>query len=110
VSKIKGMNINKEFGMRVRELRKAKGLSQEKLASQARVHPNYIGMVERAERNITLENIKKIADGLGVDIPTLFYFSESSEKKERLIAEILQEVSLRKPRQLATIIRLIKSL
>jgi transcriptional regulator with XRE-family HTH domain len=104
------MNINKEFGMRVKELRKAKGLSQEKLASQAMVHPNYIGMVERAERNITLENIKKIADGLGVDIPTLFYFSKSEEKKEKLIAEILQEVSGKKPRQLATIIRLIKAL
>jgi transcriptional regulator with XRE-family HTH domain len=104
------MDIKNEFGMRVRELRKAKGLSQEKLASQARIHPNYIGMVERAERNITLENIKKIADGLGVDMPTLFYFSKSGEDKEKLIAQILQEVSGRKPRQLATIIRLIKSL
>jgi len=104
------MDIKKEFGMRVRELRKAKGLSQEKLASQAGVHYNYIGMVERAERNITLENIKKIADGLGVDISALFYFSSADEDKEKLIAQIVKDVSTRKPRQLATILRLIKSL
>jgi len=104
------MDIKKEFGIRVRELRKAKAWSQEKLASQAGLHYNCIGMVERAERNITLEDIKKIADGLGVDIPTLFYFPKSGEKKEKLIAQILQEVSSKKPRQLATIIRIIKSL
>ena len=61
-----------KFGNRVRELRVAKGLSQEGLADLAGVHRTYIGMIERAEKNITLANIKRIADALKVEIGSLF--------------------------------------
>ena len=60
------------FGQRVQELRKARNLSQEKLAELAGVHRTYIGMIERAEKNITLRNIAKIADALKIDIKELF--------------------------------------
>ena len=60
------------FGQRVQELRKKRNLSQEQLADMSGVHRTYIGMVERAEKNITLRNIKKIADALGVNIKDLF--------------------------------------
>ena len=50
-----------KFGEKVREERLKQGLSQEELASKAGVHRTYIGMIERAEKNITLENIEKIA-------------------------------------------------
>lgn len=53
-----------KFGNKVREERLKQGLSQEKLAEKAGVHRTYIGMVERAEKNITLENIEKIAIAL----------------------------------------------
>lgn len=56
------------FGQRVREQRQKLGLSQEKLAEKAGVHRTYIGMVERAEKNITLTNIEKIAKVLEVEI------------------------------------------
>ena len=59
------------FGNRVKEQRKLKGLSQEELAEKAGVHRTYIGMVERAEKNITLENIQKIANSLEVEISKL---------------------------------------
>ncbi len=49
------------FGERVRKFRKEKGLSQEQLAFKADLHRTYIGMIERAEKNITLLNIEKIA-------------------------------------------------
>lgn len=52
--------------MRVRELRLAKGISQEALADAAGVHRTYMGSVERGERNISLENIVKIAHALKV--------------------------------------------
>ena len=55
----------KEF---VKELR---GLSQEELAEKASLHRTYIGMVERAEKNITLVNIEKIAKALNIDITKL---------------------------------------
>jgi len=61
-----------EFGERVRDLRKRKSLSQEELAARAGVHRTYVGMIERAEKNITLENIEKIAKALGVRIEELF--------------------------------------
>jgi transcriptional regulator with XRE-family HTH domain len=62
----------KEFGNRVRELRLEKGYSQEKLAELASLHRNYIGMVERGERNMTLLNIKKIARALNIETKELF--------------------------------------
>ena len=60
-----------EFGKRLRELRLQKGYSQEKLAEIASLHRNYIGMIERGERNVTLLNIKKIARALGIEVSEL---------------------------------------
>jgi transcriptional regulator with XRE-family HTH domain len=56
----------KYFGEQVRALREAKGISQEDLAEAADLDRSYIGGVERGERNISLQNIIKIARGLGV--------------------------------------------
>ena len=61
-----------KFGERVRDLRKERGLSQEQLAFKADLHRTYIGMIERAEKNITLINIEKIANSLNVSIKELF--------------------------------------
>lgn len=65
-------NILIKFGERVREIRKEKSLSQEELAHKADLHRTYIGMIERAEKNITLINIEKIAIALEVRINDLF--------------------------------------
>ena len=59
------------FGEKVRQLRKEKGLSQEKLSFKADLHRTYIGMIERAEKNITLTNIDKIAKALEVSVSEL---------------------------------------
>ena len=61
-----------KFGKRVREERTKLGLSQEELAARAGVHRTYIGMIERAEKNITLENIEKIAKALKIKIADFF--------------------------------------
>lgn len=63
--------LNK-FGRKVREERTKLGLSQEELAFRAGVHRTYIGMIERAEKNITLENIEKIAKALNRGIADFF--------------------------------------
>ena len=47
------------FGNKVREQRLLLGLSQEELAGRAGVHRTYVGMIERAEKNITLTNVRK---------------------------------------------------
>lgn len=54
------------FGRRVRELRTQRGLSQERLAELAKLHRNYIGGVERGERNLGLLNIVELAHALRV--------------------------------------------
>ena len=61
-----------KFGQKVREERAKLGLSQEELATRAGVHRTYIGMIERAEKNITLENIEKIAKALKISIADFF--------------------------------------
>lgn len=60
------------FGARVRELRKPLGYSQERLAHQAGMDRTYIGGVERGERNVSLDNIWRLADALGVAPSDLF--------------------------------------
>jgi transcriptional regulator with XRE-family HTH domain len=54
------------FGRRVRQLRFERRISQEKLAELADLHRNYVGGVERGERNVSLINIVKLAHGLNV--------------------------------------------
>ena len=51
-----------QFGKKLRNIRTNKNMSQEELADKAGVHRTYIGMVERAEKNITLKNINKLVN------------------------------------------------
>jgi transcriptional regulator with XRE-family HTH domain len=64
-------NILEIFGRNVQKYRKKKEISQEKLAEIAGVHRTYVGMIERAEKNITLRNMEKIANALSVKIKDL---------------------------------------
>lgn len=68
--------ILQKFGNRVRELRKERNLSQEELSYKADLHRTYIGMIERAEKNITLANIEKIANALETSIDDLLKFGD----------------------------------
>jgi len=64
--------ITKKFGQRIKELRTATGLSQEKFALQIDMDRTYYASVESGHRNISIINIKKIADGFGVTLSKLF--------------------------------------
>ena len=55
-----------KLGEKIRETRKERGLTQEELAFKANLHRTYIGMIERAEKNLTITNLDKIAKALEV--------------------------------------------
>lgn len=61
-----------EFGQRIRELRKSKELSQEQLAELTGFHRNYIGMIERGERNPALVNIQIFSEKFEISLSELF--------------------------------------
>lgn len=61
-----------KFGLVVRRFRLEQGISQEGLAERAGLHRTYIGMIERAEKNITLENIGKVSKALNLKLSELF--------------------------------------
>ena len=64
--------ITQKFGSRVRELRVALGISQEKFALSIDMDRTYFASVENGKRNISLNNISKIADGLNISLEELF--------------------------------------
>jgi len=68
------------FGENVRKYRRLLDISQEELAFRADLHRTYIGMIERAEKNITLVNMEKIAKALKVPIEDLIKDSYHDKK------------------------------
>ena len=64
--------IKEQLGQRIKELRNDIGLSQERFALQIGMDRTYFASVEAGRRNISICNIKKIADGLGVSLSELF--------------------------------------
>ena len=65
-------NIKLKFGCTIKKLRIGKGISQEKLAELSGLHRTYIGSLEMGKRNVSLENINKLAIALDCKISALF--------------------------------------
>ena len=66
------VSAKSRFGSTLRKIRDERGYSQEELAERAGLHRNYVGGVERGERNVALENIVKLAKALSVSPRDLF--------------------------------------
>lgn len=64
--------ITKKLGKRIKELRVQTGLSQEKFALKIEMDRTYFSSVEAGKRNISIINVKKISDGLGISLSKLF--------------------------------------
>ena len=69
-------DLNVLFGLKLRQIRIKNSMSQEEFAFHVGLHRTYIGQVERAEKNITLKNIGKIAKALNIDPKELFNFDD----------------------------------
>jgi transcriptional regulator with XRE-family HTH domain len=77
------LNRKLQFGLHIRQIRKQMGYSQEKLADICGMDRTYIGGIERGERNVSLENILKIADAFEVSPERLFQNLASKESDGR---------------------------
>ena len=75
------MDIIKVFGENVRKYRIAMGLSQEDFAEKCGLHRTYISAIERFQRNISIENVQKIADALGMESYRLLMENTTPEDK-----------------------------
>ncbi len=70
------------FGLRLRELRRARSLSQEELAARSGLHTTYLSGIERGHRNVSLLNIYRLADALAVNPEELFHPSASPQAEQ----------------------------
>jgi transcriptional regulator with XRE-family HTH domain len=69
-------SLRQRLGRAVRRLRSARGFSQESFAVHVGVHRTYMGAVERGEQNISLDNIERIAKGVGLTAAQLLAEAE----------------------------------
>ena len=84
------MNKKKLIGLRIKELRKRKGLSQEEVAEKAETSPNYVSRMERGTENPTLDMLIKISEALEVDMWELFDFKHQESPKA--LKEMLRKI------------------
>lgn len=70
----KGTDVKRAFGERLRQLRRDRAVSQEDLAEAAGLDRTYVSSCERGKRNISIENIDRLARALGVPITELMRF------------------------------------
>lgn len=80
---VQSMTARKDFAQNLRNVRNAQGISQEKLADLAELHRTYVSSVERCERNISIDNMEKLAAALGVDIRELLQPNDSPTDRIR---------------------------
>lgn len=103
------MNLPKIVGLKIKEIRKSKGWTQEQLAETASIHYSYIGGIERGERNISLETLQKIIDALEVSAVELFPANTTILKNE-VLKEHIEMISERPIQDIELIHRVSKDI
>ena len=85
-------DVKKLVGDRIRQLRKDKGLSQEKLGYESELHCTHIGSIERGQKNCSIDTLIKVAKGLNVEVADLFNFpmppADAKKMKKSLVEDI----------------------
>jgi len=102
-------NISDLFGARIRELRKSQGITQEQLADSLGIEQKHVSLIERGKSYPSLDRLKKIAEALHVELPSLFEFTHLEDEDERAksIEEVLKGLDEESQRQVFKIIKAI---
>lgn len=106
-------NLLRLVGKKIREIRRSQEISQEKLAEMCGLHINYIGGLERGERNVTLLSLEKVSAELGVSISELFsYVQELDQVDEnnKPMQELVKLLLNRSEKDIRFVTRLLKDL
>jgi len=83
--------LRKQMGTRIRAIRNAKGLTQQKLADIASLDYRYIGALERGERNSSIDTLEKVLTALNVSISELMFSKEHMTTDETIRQEAIDE-------------------
>lgn len=104
------MNKKKLIGLRIKELRKRKALSQEEIAEKAETSPNYVSRMERGTENPTLDMLIKLSEALEVDLWELFDFKhqESSKALREMLKKFANEIDDQE--KLKTMVRVVRAI
>lgn len=105
------MDISEVLGVRIRNLRKNRGWSQENLADRSGLHTTYIGQIERGEKSLTVRNLEKIANSLECDFSDIFLgigIRETSTSKT--LAEMITVLQSLNEKDQEFILHLVKSM
>jgi len=100
-----------ELGRRIRELRKARSLSQEKLGELADLHATYVGGIERGERNVSFENLARLASAFGLTLSQLFDFQKAGKsRRETLRATLFAALQKRNELELRCVQKIVAAI
>lgn len=106
------MQIKELTGLRIKELRRAKGMSQEMLAEKTGISSKYLSSIERGKENPTLETLIRLAEALSIELAEVFNFSHEGKSAKELrvfITDLLKSSSDERLKLTAKIVKAINS-
>lgn len=104
------MKTEQLLGRRIRELRKARNLTQEQFGEKTGINYKYLGAVERGQENPTVKVLEKIARVLRVDLQELFVFEHLEPDSKTLKRRIIQLIEGNDREKLQTALKLLSAL
>ncbi len=103
------MNTKELLGRRLRDLRKRRGLTIERLAEMADVDVKYLGSIERGNENPTVATLEKLAGALSVKLHQILNFEHEATGKKLLRRRIMQILDKCDERELQTILKMVSA-
>jgi transcriptional regulator with XRE-family HTH domain len=103
-------DVKRLIGDRIRQLRKEKGLSQEKLGYESELHYTHIGSIERGQKNWSIDTLIKVAKGLNVEIADLFIFAIPPADTKKMKKSLVEDINASSPESIKILSDLLKSL
>ncbi len=85
------------LAQKIRILRLTRSWSQENLAAASGLHRTYISLVERAECNISLDNLEKLADAFGLSLPDLLQMPDPARLGENMLSAVTGSIRKKEP-------------